>query len=450
MKLPTPPPRADYLELLREPPQGVDPETIFQAKPIDDKGRYLSWDEFRRRHASDALTAEQAWALQRLARRSRAVVLPFTQRNGRPFTVTEVGPLRHKLHQIDSGARGHLTSFATIAPDAEANRHFVRSLLEEPFSSSVFEGAVTTRERAKEMIEEGRDPVSRDDRMVLNNYRAMQFVREHTDEALTPQLVFDIHALITDGTLDKPDAAGRLRWESEDIAIWDESTGEVVHKPPPADQLAGRLDALCSFANEDYELADPFLNPVTRAILLHFMIGYDHPFVDGNGRTARALFYWYVLKHGYWLLEYASISLIIREQTGLTYERAYLNAETDDGDASYFVLHQLDVILRAMDALKDYLETKAREIDTVAAAVERLNRSGQVNHRQAALLAEAAKHPERRFTIGQHQKVNGIVYLTARKDLEQLLALNLLDRTKAGRSWEYRASDELIERLANV
>lgn len=41
------------------------------------------------------------------------------------------------------------------------------------------------------------------------------------------------------------------------------------------------------------------------------MIAYMHPFVDGNGRTARALFYWYMLKSGYWLTEYLSISRVI-------------------------------------------------------------------------------------------------------------------------------------------
>ena len=46
-----------------------------------------------------------------------------------------------------------------------------------------------------------------------------------------------------------------------------------------------------------------------RAILLHFWLAYDDPFLDGNGRTARILFFWLLRKHGYWLAEYLSISL---------------------------------------------------------------------------------------------------------------------------------------------
>ncbi len=54
--------------------------------------------------------------------------------------------------------------------------------------------------------------------------------------------------------------------------------------------------------------ADFFIHPVIRAILLHFMLAYDHPFVDGTGRTARALFYWSMAHQGYWLMDFISIT----------------------------------------------------------------------------------------------------------------------------------------------
>jgi Fic family protein len=74
--------------------------------------------------------------------------------------------------------------------------------------------------------------------------------------------------------------------------------------------LPERMRALCAFANMRTGV-DGFVHPIVRAIILHFMLAYDHPYVDGNGRTARALFYWSALKDGYWLIEYVSISRII-------------------------------------------------------------------------------------------------------------------------------------------
>ena len=97
-------------------------------------------------------------------------------------------------------------------------------------------------------------------------------------------------------------------------------------------QVAG-LD----FANSSAE--SPFVHPVVRAILIHFMIGYDHPFVDGNGRTARALFYWSMLRSGFWMTEYFSISSILRKAPS-QYVRSYLHTESDDGDTTLEAGHE--------------------------------------------------------------------------------------------------------------
>ena len=117
----------------------------------------------------------------------------------------------------------------------------------------------------------------------------------------------------------------------------------------------------------------PLLDEEGQSIILHFMIGYDHPFVDGNGRVARALFYWAMLRHGYPLAKFLSISKVLREAPA-RYARAYRFTETDGGDLTYFVDHQLDVIARSIEALGDYVTRKTsttKEIarDAVARAV---------------------------------------------------------------------------------
>ena len=128
----------------------------------------------------------------------------------------------------------------------------------------------------------------------------------------------------------------------------DPAHSRVLHEPPPAASLPQRLERLCAFANAID--GEPFVHPVIRAILLHYMVGYDHPFVDGNGRTARALFYWSLARSGYWRMEYVSISRLLR-QAPAQYSRAYLHSEADDNDTTYFILHQLSIIKRAIEAL---------------------------------------------------------------------------------------------------
>src|SRR5207237_1228141 len=173
---------------------------------------------------------------------------------------------------------------------------------------------------------------------------------------------------LTEGTLDNPDAAGRLQTSDEErVGVYDNSDGSLIHKPPPADQLAERLKLLCRFANEPDD-TDDFVHPVIRSILLHFWLAYDHPFEDGNGRTARLLFYWSMRKHGYWLTEYLSISKILRQGPS-RYVRSFLLTETDDGDTTYFIHFQLSVIKRAVEELHTYLRRKMREVKKVQSAL---------------------------------------------------------------------------------
>jgi len=190
------------------------------------------------------------------------------------------------------------------------------------------------------MIQEGREPRDRGERMIRNDYEGMSFVRRVVKERLTPEIVLELQRRLTDDTLDIADGAGRLRRADEDIVIEDE-TGTRLHTPPHADELESRMRAMCDFANGVNGVngvnETKYLPSPVRAIVLHFWLAWDHPFVDENGRTARALFYWCMARQGYWLCEFVSISRILRRARG-QYARAYLYTETDDNDVTYFLL----------------------------------------------------------------------------------------------------------------
>jgi len=314
--------------------------------------------------------------------------------------------------------------------------------MEEAIRSSQLEGATTSRRRALELLRSGRSPADRSERMILNNYRALEFVRG-MGPRLTPGLVLELQRILTDGTLANPDAAGRLqRPDEERVAVYDRADGSLIHQPPPAEQLPGRLAALCAFANGDDEGA-VFMHPVLRAILVHFWLGYDHPFEDGNGRTARTLFYWVMRQSGYWLVEYLSISRILR-QAPVRYSEAFVLTETDEGDATYFLIYQLQVIKRAIEELHTYLARKTREIQDV----ERLAKAaGELNHRQLALLSDALRTPGRRYTYTSHAVSHGVTEETARTDLSDLAERGLLQRVKTGRRHVYVAAPDLAGRL---
>ena len=316
------------------------------------------------------------------------------------------------------------------------DRYILNSLIEESITSSQLEGASTTVEVAKNMLRSGRKATDRSEQMIVNNFLAMRFVLDHPDGPLTPERVLELHRVVTEDTLNDPAKAGSFRDDDDAIVVQDE-VGRLLHLPPKAAELPERLEALCAFANDRSET--DFLHPVVRAVILHFWIGYDHPFVDGNGRTARALFYWAMQSRGYWLAEYLSISRILKKAPG-RYGRSFLHSETDENDLTYFVDNQLGVIRRAIDQLQEYLDKKLREIRDVEAA---LRESADLNHRQLALMGHAMRHPGARYTIESHRRSHNVAYQTARTDLLHLADAGLIRMWKRGKAYQFAAPADL-------
>ena len=269
-------------------------------------------------------------------------------------------------------------------------------------------------------------------------------VRELKDQALTPQMVLDIHAVVTEGTLDDPADAGRIQQPGEErIRIYgDETDDQVLHVPPPAEQLPERMRRLCDFANGAGDFADQYVPPLVRSIIVHFMMGYDHYFVDGNGRTARAVFQWSMLHQGFFLAEFLSISRLLR-QAPARYARSFLRVEQDEGDLTHFLLAQARVISRAITDLHEYLARKSSELGRAAA----LLRGTQLNNRQIAVVESFLRDPSGSVSAVDHQSTHRVSAQTAHNDLRGLEEAGFLARTKRGRRIVWFPAPDMEERV---
>jgi Fic family protein len=384
----------------------------------------------------------------KLARSQNRQTIALQDRKGRSFSYRLPPAAQRILHLIDIHLGGNLeSSFPQLKTAEDRQRYLISSLMEEAIASSQIEGAVVTREVAKEMLRTGRAPRSRDEQMIVNNFRTIQMLNSRRREPLTGPLLLEIQSSLTEQAIDKPDAGGRFRRPDEPVSVWDEEENQPLHLPPPAEELPERVRQLCEFANGANPAADTegFIHPAVRAILLHFWLAYDHHFVDGNGRTARALFYWSMLRSGYWLVEYLTISSIIRNQPK-QYARAFLNTEVDENDLTYFLLYHVEVIERSLNAFREYLDRKIAERKRLA----RVLLPAAFNHRQQAILIKALKDPDTRFTYESHATSHGIALATARSDLLDLEAKGLLRGNRVGRRFELIAVPDLEDRLRRL
>lgn len=288
------------------------------------------------------------------------------------------------------------------------------------------------------MLRKQISPRSKSEQMIFNNYQTIRFVTEHKSEALTPELLLHIHSLMTEKTLDNEEDVGRYRTNDE-VVVENAITHEIVHTPPSYEIIPSFVAELCRFFNEIE--AKVFIHPIIRGIIIHFMVAYVHPFVDGNGRTARALFYWYMLRRGYWLTEYLSISRII-SKSKIAYENSFLYTEADKNDMGYFIAYNLRVLNLAFRDLQHYIERKIIQKQQTS----RFLRIGNINERQAEILKLVLDNPQIMLTIKELQTRFGVTHTTAKSDVNGLTSIGFLSEIALnGRKRGYVRGDRFNE-----
>lgn len=394
------------------------------------------WEAVRHRARAAHADPLKVWAAVKLQRVSGRQLIPLRDTKGRTFSYRLTSSCQRRLHLIDKNLAG---SLGTDVPDRD--RYVLTNIRDEAIASSQLEGAAVTRVIARELLRSGRPPRNHGERMIVNNFRAIQFIRSKIREPLTIDMIFEFHHLLANQTMEEGDI-GRFRRVDEDVAVVNDISGDVVHQPPDARELPARLQAMCDFANAADSDKQLFLHPVVRAIAIHFWLAYDHPFKDGNGRMARALFYWSMLRQGYWLAEFLSISPIILQQ-GLRYYRAFLDTEQDENDLTYFIHYHLELIERAKTAIQEQLAAKQQEL-TELTSVSKLQ---GLNDRQRAIMTRALRQPETVFTYKSHARSHGITLMTARNDLLDLERHGWLVGHRAGREFQFVPAADLHDQF---
>jgi Fic family protein len=406
----------------------VAKDKYLETREIDDSS-YPYWEKWKYLAREWGLDSKRVWAAVKKRRDISRRTVNFDSGDQFKLQINTPSIVQQQLHELDLSLGGNLDA-SDIIPSEEKQRYLVSSLMEEAIASSQLEGAATTRKLAKQMLESDRKPRNSGEQMIVNNYAAMQWIVQNKKTSVTESSLLELHRLITSNTLGEKGEEGAFR-TTDDVQVIDTQTGHVLHTPPAAKDLEELMKSFCRFMN-DTRKEDFFLHPISKAIILHFLIGYIHPFVDGNGRTARALFYWYLIRKGYWLIEYMSVSRIILNSKG-QYSRAYQHTEKDENDLTYFVLYNLKCMQQALDELKKYIERKNREKKSVL----KLLRNTDYNDRQIVLIEAILNEKKAVFTVTEVQNKFGVSNQTARTDLEHLVSKGILEARKSGKKVQF-------------
>lgn len=400
------PPKIDRKTLVNALLKGIDPNIM----PVVDKvnADYEYWDKAKYKKLPEGFTPQMLWTNVKTSRLRSTI--PVWNKYGINLCVTS--QMQRLCHEFDM----KFGSFWEVEGDsqsAEKKYYLSSSLMEEAIYSSKMEGASTTRIVAKDMLRKKKSPQNKSQQMIVNNYNTIQYIVEHKEQPLTEELLLTIHRLMTEKTLDNPEDAGRFR-TNDKVVVADMVEGDIIYTPPSFQEIPEFVESLCNFFNNDNPRT--FIHPIIRGIIVHFMLAFMHPFVDGNGRTARALFYWYMLKEGYKLTEYMSISRVIAKSKE-NYEKSFRYVENDGNDMGYFVAYNLKALETSFQQLREYIQRKQQE----KKAASTFMMAGNINYRQAIVLQRLKDKPDTIFTVKDVQEQFSVSSMTARKDLTDLV-----------------------------
>ena len=400
------PPKIDRKTLVNALLKGIDPNIM----PVVDKvnADYEYWDKAKYKKLPEGFTPQMLWTNVK-ASRLRSTI-PVWNKYGINLCVTS--QMQRLCHEFDMKF-GSFWEVEGNSQSAEKKYYLSSSLMEEAIYSSKMEGASTTRIVAKDMLRKKKSPQNKSQQMIVNNYNTIQYIVEYKEQPLTEELLLTIHRLMTEKTLDNPEDAGRFR-TNDKVVVADMVEGDIIYTPPSFQEIPEFVESLCNFFNNDNPRT--FIHPIIRGIIVHFMLAFMHPFVDGNGRTARALFYWYMLKEGYKLTEYMSISRVIAKSKE-NYEKSFRYVKNDGNDMGYFVAYNLKALETSFQQLREYIQRKQQE----KKAASTFMMAGNINYRQAIVLQRLKDEPDTIFTVKDVQEQFSVSSMTARKDLADLV-----------------------------
>jgi len=404
---------------------------------------YLHWEDLRHKSWIPKKffpKLEAFWSIVRLNRYINSISTPILDEAGNLFNMNIKG-YSEFLHIVDKEMAGN---YMGISHFSENNKmEFVkRNLIEESIASSQLEGANTSRAVAKKMLLEGRIPVNTSEQMILNNHKAMTFIEQEAyKRELSLDLIFELHRILTQKTLSE-DKQGAFRstydenGEKLKIIPWSDT---VTYITPDIEFVKKELPRLIKFANDELNHETVFIHPLLKGIMLHFWIGLLHPFEDGNGRLARILFYWYMLKHEYWAFKYISLSEKIKKSPK-QYAMAYIYSEQEQNDLTYFIHYNIEKIKLAKKEFQEYIQKKMDENKVIAQLHQK---NHELNERQIQLLLSFSMKKETRINLHAYQASYNVEKGTAIHDLKILLEKEFLTKIKTGRNTFYYPTDKI-------
>lgn len=389
--------------------------------------RYLSPDEIKYRQSkSGAKDSDWSGAARKIVttRKTGSVTLFLNSIEPR-FWFYPADIINKKVDQIELlGKR----LFEQINAQSNFKNDFLLdSRIEEAITSAIYEGAHSTRAQAEQLIASGKRPTNKDEWMLVNNVRAMQWVQENRDKPISKEIILQLHKIVTHNTLEGDDVNFSGRFRNDKIFVG-------PHEGVKHELIESTIQEAIQITSNNPR----YIHPLLKGILVHYFIAFIHPFFDGNGRTARALFYFKAMRNELSYIELLSVSAYLKDH-GARYEKAFEKVVANDYDVTYFIDFCLDSIHSALVEVSRKVAYLLRIND--------LRSSHGLTSQQVGLLQRMALHKFRKVSIEEYADQIDKSREFARLELKKLADLNFIEEKKESKKLVYTVNANKLKEL---
>ena len=389
--------------------------------------RYLTLDEIKHRVKQQG-TAESEWINLKkeivTSRKTGSITLFFKSIEPKFWFY----PADVILKKIDEIERIGKDLYEQINKQATFKTEFLLdSAIEEAITSAIYEGAHSTRAQAEQLIASGERPKNKDEWMLMNNFRAMKWVKDNQSSSLTKNVILQLHKIVTENTLEGDDINFQGKFRNDKVFVG-------PHEGIEHSKVEQAIDDMISISTNNPR----YFHPLLKGILIHYFISYVHPFFDGNGRTARALFYFKSIKNQLNYVELLSVSAYLRTH-GKQYEKSFEKVKDNEFDLTYF----LDFCL---DSISSALKEVARKVNYLLRMTD-LKERFNLSQTQVGLMQRMALHKFRTIDIEAYAQKISKSREFARQELKSLLELNLVSEIKVSKKLVYKVNADKLKEL---
>ncbi len=310
-----------------------------------------------------------------------------------------------------------------------------KALISSTHASTSIEGNRLSLEEVSDLMI-GREITAsaRDKKEVLNYFEALN----HLDtlakqEKIAEEGILDLHQIITQNVLDNSKDSGRYRTTEEEkrrgrVVVAERTKGglRVTFTPPPAKDVPQEMERFVCWLNSEQAKE---LDPILKAGIAHYELVRIHPFVDGNGRTARILASMLLLRQSFDTKRFFTLDDFYNSDRKRYYE-ALKSVSPETQDLTEWLEYFSEGVAVSIKAVKD-------KVLALTGGKEREQESKQVplDYKQVKVVEFLRK--EGRVTNRQVQELLGVSHQTAYEVLQGLTENGVIMQVGRGRAVHY-------------